>query len=287
MKTPAYCLALAVSVAPFLAAGEVAPGASLEEVRAALGAPSGQLQLNGRHLLYYERGEVELQQGRVARVALRSAEEQTLRVAREERVRVEREAQRSRLLAEGTALRDRKLADATFLAAPVAYQVAFWENFARSYPGVSCAEPLTVARLRFNEQLEEKRRRDEQAGRIAELEERLAAAERQPAFYPVRTYSSYYGRRYPYHEFGLGQINYTFNDTGGSPYSTPSGSPYSTPSGNPAGNLGGAVINLPSFNPALPERHDHNRSHRDGRPPADREARRGADRSWPVAGDRM
>lgn len=291
MKKTALCLALVASAAPFLVAGEIAPGASLAEVRATLGAPKGEMQVNGRRVLYYERGAVELQEGRVTQVALRSPEEHAALLARDERMRTEREAQRARLMAEGTALRDRKLADAAFLAAPLAYQVSFWENFTRSYPGVSCAEPLTVAKIRFNEQLEEKRQRDEQADRLVEIEERrLAAAEREPVFYPIRAYPSYYGRRHHHHEFGFNQITYHFNDTSASPYTTPSGSPYTTPSGNPAGNLTGAVINLPSTNPALPGRNNHDWSHRDGRKRDDcgnRPDRRGADRGRGRGYDRM
>jgi hypothetical protein len=221
MKKTALCLALAISAAPFAVAGEVTPGASLAEVRATMGTPKGQMHMNGRQVLYYERGAVELQAGRVIQVALRSPEEHAIVVAREERMRTEREAQRARLMAEGIEVRDRKLADASFLATPLAYQVSYWENFARSYPGVSCAEPLTIARVRFNEQLEDKRRREAEAGRLAEItERRLAAAEREPVFYPIRTYSSYYGRR-QYRELGFSPITYTFYDAPLPVYTTP------------------------------------------------------------------
>jgi len=171
-----------------------------------------------------------------------------------ERQRSEREARRAQIIAAGTALRDRKLLDATLLAAPVAYQVAFWEDFARRYPEVSCVEPLTIARLRLNEQLEEKRRHEVEASRLAEIEERLAAADRQREYYPVRTYSPYYGHRH-YQSAGLGPFTYTFFDK-----PLP---PYSTPSGNPAGNLTGPLINMPSTNPALPEWNEPSRPHRD------------------------
>jgi len=264
MKKTALCLALAASAAPFLVAGEIGPGASLDEVRASLGTPKGQLHVNGRQVLYYERGAVELQAGRVTQVALRSPEEHAILVAKQERMRAERETQRARLLAEGTALRDRKLADAAFLAAPLAYQVSYWENFSRSYPGVSCIEPLAIARARLGEQMEEKRRRDEEADRLAMIQERrLAAAEREEAFYPIRIYSSWHGRHRHEHELGFNQITYHFNDTSLSPYSTPSGSPYTTPSGNPAGSVTGSVVNLPSANPALPSWSRGNEAGRD------------------------
>jgi hypothetical protein len=209
-------------------------------------------------------------------------------LARDERMRTEREAQRSRLIAEGTALRDRKLADAAFLAAPLAYQVSYWENFTRSYPGVPCVEPLTVARMRLNEKVEEKRQQEEQANRLAEIEERrLAAAELEQVFYPIRAYP-YYGRRHHHHhDLGFSQITYHFNDTSVSPYTTPSGSPYTTPSGNPAGNLGGPIINLPSTNPALPGTNSQDWSRRDGWKHDDCGDRRGPDRGRGRGHDRM
>lgn len=251
MKAPALWFALALSTGSLPVAAEILPGASLEEVRATLGTPRGQLHVNGRQVLFYEHGSVELRNGALIRVGLRSPEEQALLVVREEHRRAEQETRRAQMVAEGTALRDRKLADPAFLAAPVAFQVAYWEDFARRFPVVSCVEPLTIARLRLNEQLEEKRRREADAVRIADLEERLAAAERRPAYYPVRSYSRYHGRNH-YRSSGLGPFTYTFFDTPLPPYSTPSGSPYSTPSGNPAGSLTGLPINPPTGYPALP-----------------------------------
>ncbi len=236
MKAPLLSLALVLSTGSILTAAEVQRGASLEEVRATLGVPRGQLHVAGRQVLYYERGEVELQNGRLTRVALRSAEEHVLLVTREERLRGEREIRRAQLRAEGAALRERKLADPAFQAAPVAYQVAFWEDFARRYPEVSCVEPLTIARLRFNEQIEARRQREEQANRLTEMEERVAAAERQQVYYAVRSFSPRYERSHC-QTTGLGPITYTFFD---SPLP-----PYTTPSGNPAGNLTSPFFNVP------------------------------------------
>lgn len=221
MKAPVLSLALAVSATPFVMAAEVQPGATLEEVRATLGSPKGVLRVGERHLVYYEQGEIELREKRVVRVALRSAEEQAALVARDERLRAEQVARRDRLVAEGTALRDGKLADAAFTSAPVAYQVAFWEDFARRYPGVPCAEPLTIARLKLNEQVEEKQRKSEEARRLAELEERLAAAEREPVRYRVRSYPSRHGRHDHEREFALWPVSYTYYDAPLPVYTTP------------------------------------------------------------------
>lgn len=246
MKAPALWFALVLVTGTGLIAAEVQRGASLEEVRGTLGWPRGQVQVAGRQVLYYERGEVELRNGAVTRVALRSEEEHAMLTARQERQRDEWETRRAHLMTEGSALRDRKLADPAFLAAPLAYQVAFWEDFVRRYPEVSCVEPLTIARLRLNAQFEDQREREEQADRLAAIEERFAVADRRPVIYPLFTSSPYYSHRHHHHQpFGLGPITYTIYDT-----PLP---PYTTPSGNPAGNLtGGSIFGMKPSNPALP-----------------------------------
>ncbi|HWA27317.1 MAG TPA: hypothetical protein VG734_16810 [Lacunisphaera sp.] len=243
MKTPALCLMIALAAGSPLAAGEIGPGATLAEVHATLGLPRGRAQAGGKDILYYERGEVVLQNGRVEHVALRTPEEHAVLVAREDRRRDEREARRAKSLAEGTALRDAKLADPEFKHAPAAYRVAYWEDFARRYPEVTCAEQLAIARIQLKEQVaQELARQEEERMRRTELEERLAATERRAA-YARPYYSAGYGRRY-YHPVGLGPITYTFFD---SPLP-----PYTTPSGNPAGNLGGLVIDQAPRSPSSP-----------------------------------
>lgn len=231
MKTRVICLALVLAT---LVSAEVRTGESLDQVRAILGTPNGEVQLGDRVLLYYDRGTVELQEGRVTKVALRSEEEHAVLLARETRLRAEQEEQRARLLAEGAALKDRKLADGSFQSAPVSQQIAFWEDFARRYPGVSVADPLSVARLRLNEQIAEQRRRDDELRRLDEIERRLAAAESEPVYYRVRTFPTYYGHRRHYREFGLGPITYTFYDAPLPAYVTPT-TPVITPLiGDPA-----------------------------------------------------
>lgn len=245
MRTPVL-LALTLSAAPFAVAA-VDTGATLDEVRAALGAPNGQMRLGERQLLYYQRGSVELTNGRVTRVAMLSAEEHQAQAAREERLQAERATRRAQLMEEGTALRDRKLADEAFRSAPVAYQVSFWEDFARRYPEVSCAEPLTIARLKLNEQLEEKNRKAEELNRLAEIEQRLAAAEREPVYHRVRSYPSRYGHRDRHQEFALWPVSYTYYDAPLPACTTPT-----TP-----------LINPFTRDPAQPERRDYNRPGRD------------------------
>jgi hypothetical protein len=229
MKTPRLIAACVLSASPFVGLAEVRTGDSLADVHQALGAPRGQARIDGRQVLYYERGEVELQADTVTRVALRSPEEQLAHEARAERNRGEREARLNQLVAEGVALRDRKLADENFKNAPLVYQVSYWENFSRSYPGVSVIEPLTIARMRLNEQLEAKRANDEQVARLADLEARLAETESN--YYPFSSSFGYgYGRRYhPYIPMNLMPVRYDFRNTSSAPYETPRGAPYETP----------------------------------------------------------
>lgn len=180
------------------------------------------------------------------RMTLRSPEEQAEAQAAEERQRSVREARRSELAAEGSALRDRKLADAVFATAPLAYQIAFWEDFARRYPMVSVTEPLSMARLRYTLEVAEQRRQADEEARLAALEERLERAEQAQRVYPVFTGSPYRRRYWHYDRTpGPGPIRYDFN--------SPTLPPYTTPSGNPAGELRGPLVTTPSqFNPILP-----------------------------------
>jgi hypothetical protein len=232
MKPTRVLAACVLSASPFAVGAEVRTGDSLADVRNALGAPRGQVKMDGRQVLYYERGEIELQNDTVTRVALRSAEEQMALEAREVRNREERLVRLNQLLAEGNALRDRKMADAAFNNAPLVYQVSYWENFARAYPGVSVTEPLSIARLRLNEQQESQRVQDQQAARIADLEDRLAQAEGD--YYPIYN-TGYYGRGYrgPAYPPNFGNIRYDFQTTTAAPYETPRGAPYATPHGSP------------------------------------------------------
>jgi hypothetical protein len=279
MKIRVVCLVC--SLASALVADDVRPGASLGEVQAVLGTPNGEALLNDRQFLYYERGTVELRDGRVTKVALRTAEGQAAVIAREERMRAERESQRAHLLAEGNALRERKLTDAMFQAAPAAHQVAFWEDFAQRYPGVSVAEPLSIARMRLNEQLDEKRRRSEELNRLNELEERLAAAEREPVYYRVRSYPVHYGRYHHHKEFGLGPITYTFYDAPLPAYTTPT---------TPLIDVTPSYPVLPRLNPSSRSHPDHGkdrwRNNRDDRSGFQRDWR-GADRERHRPRDRM
>ena len=223
MKTPTF-LALLVLAVP-LSAADPAEGATFAEVRSVLGLPKGLARAGERQLLYYDRGQIELTRGRVSRVVLRSPEAQAAHEAKvaaaEARLREETAQRHERLNREGEAVKAAKLADDRFAAAPLAYQVSFWEEFARKYPGVDCREPLTIARLQFAEQIEEKRERAEQAARLAELEARLAEAESRTSY--ATNFGRGYGRRWrDRHDdrpFTVWPVEYRFYDSP-QPYAT-------------------------------------------------------------------
>lgn len=201
---------LLLSLSLTLTAAEVRLGDTLDQVCVTVGMPKGQLRAGDRHLLYYDRGEIELRAGTVTRVTLLSVEAQAALEARRSaeavRVREEQELRRVRENAEGEELKARRLADRSFQAAPPAYQFAFWDSFARRYPGVPVAEQLTVARMRLAEQQEQLRVRNEQAERLADLEARVAEAEARAAeaestaqratYYPIYSYGRF-SRRHP------------------------------------------------------------------------------------------
>lgn len=198
MKAVQFALLLSVPLA--VAAAEVRTGDNLNEVRAAMGAPRGQVKAGYRQMLYYDRGEVEMQAGVVTRVALLSEADYTALEARRavEAARVNEE--NTRLDAQGEALKARKLADSNFLSAPLAYQIAFWQDFSRRYPGVSVAEQLMIARLRLAEQFNQRHAEEE---RLAELEARVnnaearaqAADSNSDRFASYVGYGGYYGGR--------------------------------------------------------------------------------------------
>lgn len=218
MKTRALYVIFFVSF-PVLWAGDPVIGSSRADVLAALGEPSGEASVGGRSTLYYERGTVELTGGQVSRFSLVSKEDYAEHIASEaaeaERLRARAELRRARLTTEGEALKARKLADPGFAAAPLSYQAAFWQDFARKYPDVPCAEQLAVARLRLAGETAGRRAEEERENRLAELETRLAIAEARAGEAAARQVDGYYPSYYRYHArvpFTLWPIKYDFGD---------------------------------------------------------------------------
>jgi hypothetical protein len=178
-----------------LGAMEVGPGDKIADVYATYGKPRGKADMGDRQLLYYERGEVELRSGVVTRVAFLSEEDYAAREARE--AAAEERAQS--LIAEGESVKQERLADPSFQKLSPASQLAYWQDFARRYPGVSCGDQITVARALVREQAEHDRKLAEQEQLIAEAEARRLNQERYD-FYPVG-----YGYGYGAYGYGYGR----------------------------------------------------------------------------------
>jgi hypothetical protein len=192
-------LILVIGLPLTMSAREVAIGDNAAQVREVMGAARGQLHAGGRDLLYFDRGEVELNDGRVSRVGLRSSQEQNTFESKQTAAAARTDEARNRLMEEGRVLMASKLSDPVFQATPYNYQISFWENFSHSYPDVSAAEPLLVVRSRLaaqTAQAEADRAQAAQAQRIADLAERAARADAQARnyvypFYPVYQDYSY------------------------------------------------------------------------------------------------
>ncbi|HET7535067.1 MAG TPA: hypothetical protein VFJ90_01335, partial [Candidatus Didemnitutus sp.] len=180
-----------------LGAALVQPGDKLEEVYASVGKPKGRAAQGEREMLYYDRGEIELRDGVVTRVAFLSDDEFSEREAR----RVEAEERQRVANAEGAEIKAQRLTDASFQKASPAVQLAYWQDFARRYPGVSCVDEISLARAQLKEQ--------RQAELIKEEKERLAAEEANRRAAPPVVYDSYgYGYGYGYAGYGYGYGGY-------------------------------------------------------------------------------
>lgn len=203
MKIALCALLPLLSLSATVVCAEIKPGDSPAEVRAALGVPRGQTALAGREILYYDRGQVEIRAGVVTRVSLRSDAEQAdfeaRRAAEAIRVRDEQDIRRAKLTVEGEKLKALKLADASFQNLPLSYQVAFWQDFSRSYPDVASAEVLSEARLKLATEMEETRRNEDLAARLAVLEERVAGEETAVSLV-AESSNRFYPRNYYYHD---------------------------------------------------------------------------------------
>jgi hypothetical protein len=175
----------AVAVASVCAASEIQIGDSLTTVIASLGEPEGLISDGRRTLLYYERGRVDLADGKVVSASLISPEQAEARRVAQLRAdalaRQVAEEQRARRIAEGTALLQQKLSDPGFLTSPASYRVAFWQTFQRNYPEVSVGDDYAAA-LREQQADEAARLAEaERAQQMAELEQRAAEAEQRAA----------------------------------------------------------------------------------------------------------
>ena len=160
-----------------LSRAAIVDGATRDQTIAELGAPTGTIVMGTREVLYYDRGTVELRDGKVVRANLVSPEEARRRREAEARayqewLRVEAERSARRKV-EGEQELKRMLNDASFLLEDPERQVELWQDFIRKYPEVPVGAYLSEAQR----QAAEVRERRETAARLANLEQRTADAE--------------------------------------------------------------------------------------------------------------
>lgn len=153
----------------------VTVGDSRAAVTQELGEPEGRMKFGAMEVLTYERGEVELEDGVVIREGIISAEEAETRRIRREAEEAER---RERLIAEGTALKEQRLADPGFHTSTATHRVAFWESFRKKYPDVPVDKvSYDAARKEFELEQAAEKAKVQEARRIADMERKLQEAE--------------------------------------------------------------------------------------------------------------
>ena len=110
-----------------------------------LGRPKGSFASGNNELLTYERGKINLVDGKVTFVKLKTeAEAAQDRAAAEAAAKVEAERQKA-IHDEGLLARSNALADPEFAKKSPADKLAFWQSFAKKYPSVQIRRELADA----------------------------------------------------------------------------------------------------------------------------------------------
>jgi hypothetical protein len=124
-------------------------GDTSETVIDILGEPKGRGKNGNTELFFYDRGTVTIRDGKVVSSRIVSPQEAAERIkTRQEEQAAREEARRvtlARLLKEGTAEKEKTLADAEFKKKAPAEQLAYWSAFQRKYPNVSATNELAAA----------------------------------------------------------------------------------------------------------------------------------------------
>jgi hypothetical protein len=178
MKT-FFKLVLLAALACGDAAQAVKLGDSRMDVVAELGAPTGFIRCGKEETLYYERGSLQLQDGKVVNFELLSPDQLRAKKVAEAKARAEQAARvaelRAQLKTEGESVLAKLLADPDFVNAGSAVQVARWREFMKKYPDVPVSEYYLPTLKRYEEE-QAQQARDQ---RIADLEKRVQDAEQR------------------------------------------------------------------------------------------------------------
>ncbi len=189
MRFRRACPRVAASVASlftcWLAAGAVELGASREVVLRELGPPDGAAIADAREILFYPRGKIAIEDGRVVSSEIISPEafaRQQTREAAEAADRARRVAERNaRLEAEGRAIVAARETDPAFLTLPASEQLRLWREFSARYPMIPAHEKIAALADRAAREGELRLIASAQQSRIDALEARVDAAEQRAA----------------------------------------------------------------------------------------------------------
>lgn len=166
--------AILVLFAVPLFAPAVQLGDTMEDVRNELGRPTGTMKVGNTEILTYDRGEVELVDGKVVSADLISADQakaENERRQAEEQARREREqARREELRVEGLEVYERKVNDQAFMNAPASERVAFWKRFKKQYPDVPLGDEYAQAQREYEMEVAAQGAAAADARRAAEMQ---------------------------------------------------------------------------------------------------------------------
>ena len=114
---------------------ELQTGDSIERVKEVLGRPNGVISLKNKQVLFFDRGEVTLVDGKATLLDILSeeealAEQEKKQQKREKAARLVEERIRIRVK-QGLALKEDKLTSPEFLASSAGLRLDFWRDFRR------------------------------------------------------------------------------------------------------------------------------------------------------------
>jgi hypothetical protein len=199
-------------------------------------------------VLFYDRGQVQLVDGHVVSSDFLSPEDFAAQQAQQKANEAKAAQLSAQRIAEGKALKAQKLADPNFTSAPPAYQVAFWQDFRRRYPEVSCDDEYKLALAR---QQEAEQKVADLEARVAEAENRAARAENlaRPANYNAFFLSPFFGGYVSRERFGEREDEDHDRDDRG-PRTNPTSSSSLSPNQIPLPNF--PIPTVPSLNLPTP-----------------------------------
>ncbi|HKB89578.1 MAG TPA: hypothetical protein VKC60_03555 [Opitutaceae bacterium] len=162
-------------------AAQIAMGDSYEKVVGALGRPQGEVHIGQDTILDYERGRVELHEGKVVSSDLLSEAEATKRDELQRAAAQKEQERRASHLSEGKVLKAETSSDPDFAARPASQQLAFWQDFRARYPEIPSDDVYVAALNRNNRERAAYEAEIARSRQVAELQSRVDEAEARAA----------------------------------------------------------------------------------------------------------